>query len=517
MKRGLAWFVLGGVLLAALAPSLALLAAALREGEGFGAVLASARTRGLFLRSLAVAGGAAALALPLGLVAARSCARLPARLVAFGEAALVVPLCVPSLVTALGWLALLGRDGWLARLAPGLPRPDLYTPAGAAVLLALGLFPCVALPALAGVRALDAGVREAALVAASPRRVFWRIELPLLAPYLASGTLLVFLLAFMDFGVPSALMVNVYPVEVFVQLGAFQEPGRALASAAPGLAVAALAVALRFLLVRAAPWPMGQRRPGAEHASGGAALVGVLTLALGVPLGSLVARARGHYAQALRTAGEEVLTSLVVAALATVCLVAASALVAIAVRALGSRGRRVALGLLVVPLVVPGAIVGLGLLTLVAREVPPFAWLRGTLGLLVCAAFARFVALPALGLALFGTGLRREPLDAAAVHGAGRGATLRRIVFPLALPTLVQAGALVFVLTLGELAASVLVAPPGAATLAVRIESLLHFGKDGVVAALCVVQVGLVFAALALACTAGAWPRGGRVHAPRAP
>ncbi|MEQ1895276.1 MAG: hypothetical protein ABL998_22280, partial [Planctomycetota bacterium] len=227
MKRSvLAWAVLAAVLLFALAPALALTGAAFERGDELGGVLASARTRALLLRSLAVAGGAAGLALWLGLAAARSCARLAGWRATAAEAALVLPLCVPTLVTTLGWLALLGRNGGLARLAPALPRPDLYSPAGAAILLAFALFPCVALPALAGLRALDGGALAAARLAAGPWRVFWRIELALLAPYLASGTLVAFLLAFMDFGVPSALMVNVYPVEVFAELGAFQDTGR---------------------------------------------------------------------------------------------------------------------------------------------------------------------------------------------------------------------------------------------------------------------------------------------------
>lgn len=517
MKRALlAWAVLAAVLLLALAPALALVAQAFERGDELGGVLASARTRALLLRSLAVAGGAAGLALLLGLVAARSCARLAARRAALGEAALLLPLCVPSLVTTLGWLALLGRNGVLARLAPELPRPDPYTPAGAAVLLAFALFPCVALPALAGLRAIDGGALAAARGVAGPWRVFWRIELPLVAPYLASGTLVAFLLAFMDFGVPSALMVNVYPVEVFAQLGAFQDTGRALAGAAPGLWIVALAVALRFLLVRATPWPAGAPGASAPVGGGAAALVAVMTLALGVPIVTLLVSARGHYAEALRTAGEEVLASLTVGAWSVLWLVPAAAAAALSVRALGARAQRLVQGLLLLPLVVPGAIVGLGLLTLVARDVAPFAWLRGSAGLLACATFARFVALPALGLALFATAFRRGLVDAAEVHGAGRNTTLARIVLPLALPALVHASAFAFVLALGELPAAVLVAPPGGMTLAVRIESLLHFGKDGIVAALCVVEAGLVLAVLALACAWAGLPGGGRAHAPRA-
>ena len=70
---------------------------------------------------------------------------------------------------------------------------------------------------------------------------------------------------------------------------------------------------------------------------------------------------------------------------------------------------------------------------------------------------------------------------------------------------------------LGELPASVLLNPPGAMTLPVRLASLLHFGRDALVAALCVTLCGLVVCVLAL----GLLLSGGPIrlpfrHAPRA-
>jgi iron(III) transport system permease protein len=44
----------------------------------------------------------------------------------------------------------------------------------------------------------------------------------------------------------------------------------------------------------------------------------------------------------------------------------------------------------------------------------------------------------------------------------------------------------------GELAATVLVIPPGTTTIAVRIFSLLHYGVEDRVASLCLVMIGAV-------------------------
>lgn len=74
-----------------------------------------------------------------------------------------------------------------------------------------------------------------------------------------------------------------------------------------------------------------------------------------------------------------------------------------------------------------------------------------------------------------------------------------------------------FVLALGELSAAVLVSPPGSMTLAIRLASLLHFGKDSIVAALCVMLCALVVVLLTLGMLLAGAPLGLRLqHADRA-
>ncbi|MFC1706043.1 hypothetical protein ACFL59_04365 [Planctomycetota bacterium] len=68
------------------------------------------------------------------------------------------------------------------------------------------------------------------------------------------------------------------------------------------------------------------------------------------------------------------------------------------------------------------------------------------------------------------------------------------VTLPLALPGLVAAVTTSFVFCLGELPASALLNPPGFMTLPVRIASLLHFGEDRIVAALCLTLCALVVA-----------------------
>lgn len=474
--------------------------AALREA------VTDPRLLGLLWRSVRVAGGATLLALLWGVGVGYAAWRLGGWRGALVETLACVPLLVPSLVLALGWVALLGPSGiatgWLrARLGLDSAPFDLYTPAGAAFVLSLAYFPCVAILVAQGLRTLDLGALRAARLWAGPWRAFWHVTRPLLAPHVATGALLTFLLAFADFGVPSVLMVNVYPIEVFTRFSAFQDAGSALASAAPLALVAAALVLLRPRFARPVP---ATRTSAAARPEGTPWRTGLVLAALGlglsvvVPLALLLATARGAYAEALRVAGEQMLTSLTVASCGMLLLVALGLVFALAQRGLGARGRGLAEAGVLATLLVPGAAVGIGIVRLVTDGVWPFAAVYPSVWIVAYACAARFVAFPALVLAAAVNRLRPELGSAAAVHGARPLAIAARIALPLLAPALVAAATLSFVASLGELSASVLVDPPGAMTLPVRLASLLHFGKDSLVAALCVMLVALVLVVLLL-------------------
>src|SRR5439155_19221897 len=95
--------------------------------------------------------------------------------------------------------------------------------------------------------------------------------------------------------------------------------------------------------------------------------------------------------------------------------------------------------------------------------------------------------------------------EAAAVQGAGFLRRMRRIVIPLHRRAIAGAWLLAFVFCLRDLETVVLFYPPGKAPLTVRILTLEANGAPAVVAALSLVQCGMVAVALA----AGALALGG--------
>ena len=92
----------------------------------------------------------------------------------------------------------------------------------------------------------------------------------------------------------------------------------------------------------------------------------------------------------------------------------------------------------------------------------------------------------------------REMLEAAAVDGAGPVARFWLIALPLRWPAVGLAFVVSLAVALGDLAASILVVPPGVQTLSIHIFGLLHYGVEDQVAGVCLALLAL-FAALAAA------------------
>ncbi len=139
--------------------------------------------------------------------------------------------------------------------------------------------------------------------------------------------------------------------------------------------------------------------------------------------------------------------------------------------------------LVIAPLAVPAPLIGIGLIALWNR--PVLGAVYGTALMPVLAWLARFTPLAAL---VFAAQLRRlDPLliDAARLFQTSRSKTWLQIYLPMLAPGLLAAGFIVFALCAGELGATLIVAPPGRATLIMRIYNYLHYGASEIVAGLC--------------------------------
>ncbi len=171
----------------------------------------------------------------------------------------LIPLVLPPFLVAIVWVELLGSNGALSRLAESTMGvalgPYLYSRAGAACVLALCLFPALLWAASAALAHLDSSLTDDARLSAGDWRVFLKAALPMVAPSVGAASVLVFVMALGEFGVPNLLLVNqsaasthTYPVWVFtdyqlhhdVRRAAWQSLPLMLVSVAPVVVLARL-------------------------------------------------------------------------------------------------------------------------------------------------------------------------------------------------------------------------------------------------------------------------------------
>jgi iron(III) transport system permease protein len=69
-----------------------------------------------------------------------------------------------------------------------------------------------------------------------------------------------------------------------------------------------------------------------------------------------------------------------------------------------------------------------------------------------------------------------------------------KIVLPLMVPGLLAAFFIGFILSVGDLGTTLLIMPPGKTTLPVKIYNLMHYGAEQMVAALCLILIGIILA-----------------------
>ncbi|MDQ3649651.1 MAG: iron ABC transporter permease [Acidobacteriota bacterium] len=470
-------------------------------------LLIDARQRELLLTSTLLGAGTALLSTiigaPLGLLLART--RLPLKRML--RITLVIPLVVPPYVSALAWILMTGSTGIIARwFGSDLLSAWTYSLTGAVLVLGTSFYPLSMLATEAAARRVDGRLEEAGLLIASPGRVLWRVTLPLIGPTVAAAALIIFVLALAEFGVPGLLRVRVFTTEVFTAFSALYDFGAATALAVPLLAVALvvgiiakLITGERMLATRRNLYPGLVLRLGRWRA----VVLGFFTIILAasviLPLSALAIEA-GQLERiifALGTSGDAIFNSLYLSTIGATLTCALAVLLGYGRARSGARLRGLVDLLLIVIFAMPSTVVGVGLIGLWNRP--------GLVGaiytsqtIIVVGYLARFVPVAALMLA---ASVRQIPVsveEAAEVAGASWWRTLTRIVLPQMRTGLAAAWVVSFIFCFGELGATLLVAPPGESTLPVRVYTIIANTPPAEVAALALLQVGIILIPLSL-------------------
>lgn len=471
----------------------------------------------VLLNSIWVALGAAVIALafgvPLAFLAVRS--DLQGRSVI--ALAALVPLITPPFIGGLAWTVLGAPRTGLLNLAGvmlGLDGPwlNIYSLGGMVFCLGIYMSPYVFVLTAAVLAAIDPALEEAAETSGSSTAgVFRSIVVPLAIPGIAAATLVAFLNAIEQFGIPAILgrpaNVFVLPTEIY-RLMNRMPPNLAQAAAAAVLLmlISAAAVLIQQYLVQRRSYvtvsgkgirqkrlPLGTLRIPAYALVGAYLLLAVVLPVAALAINSFLAAGFvlltenafsfkhyvylwAEYPAGPRSLANGALYSTIAATVALV-LAAVGAYFIARNRNLFARFASV---VLLLPLALPGIVIGTGLM--LAYIKPPLV-LYGTMWILVVSYITRFLPFAERAANASFQQIDSSLEEASAVCGAGWFTTFRRVLLPLIRPALVGGWLLLFISMMRELGTSVLLYSFGQEVPAVVLFDLFESGHLGAMSA----------------------------------
>ncbi|HEY7174168.1 MAG TPA: iron ABC transporter permease, partial [Micromonosporaceae bacterium] len=400
---------------------------------------------------------------------------------------LVLPFAIPDFVTGYAWSSIL---------------PSVHGLWGATLVMTLGLYPLVYLPVAAALRSSDPAPEEVARSLGRGRvRTFLGVTVPALRPALFGGGLVVCLTLFAEYGAFEILRFQTFTTTIFTE---FQVGFNGPAASALSLALVALglvALAGEGLLVgrrrgRVVPASRQAARIPHRHRLGWwtapvlVALAGIAALALGMPAAALSYWMSQSHATTLpgvsmiAAAAHTAVYSAAAAALATVLALP------VALYTVRSESRIAAIlqRTTLVVQALPGLIIALAAVFYAIHYAP---WIYQSPELLVIAYAILFypLALVAVRASVAQAPHRLE--EVARSLGKRPAEVLMRVTIPLVAPGLAAAFCLVFLTTVTELTATLVLVPTGVQTLATQFWAYQNDASYGAAAPYAVALVAI--------------------------
>lgn len=448
----------------------------------------------------------------------------------------IVPMMVPHILFCVSWVLLLNPSNGLLNLlfreVLGLVSSpfNIYTLPGMILVEALLDLPIAYLVLAPALSAFDATLEESSRVCgASTRRTLLRVTLPVLRPAILAAFILVIVRSLASFAVPSVIgipgRIYVLASHIYrlIATGFSPDYGQAAAVGTSALAASIILVVLyrrltasteRFVTVSSRGF-----RPAILDLKGAklplSLAVGLLSFVLiALPvlvLGyvsllpySMVPGAKAFALMSLKNWRQVLADPISVLALRN------SLLLGVGGAALGMilsffvswvivRVRSTASGLLeslsFLSFSFPGIVIGVGFLWFFV-----FTPLYGTLWALLLGYIATYLPYGIRPLTSALVQVHGHLEESSRVCGAGRLATLRRIVFPLLVPGIVSGWILMATMFVRELSLSVVLSRPGTEVLAVQI---LRFSEDGLWGRLAALGIVMILLSTSLVVIAG--------------
>lgn len=457
-----------------------------------------------------------ALAFPYAYALVRT--RIPGR--GFFRLMALLPLLAPSLLPAFGMVFLFGNQGWLKHWLLG---ESLYGPVGIVMASAFYAFPHAVLILSAGLSAGDQRHYEAArALKAGPWRRFVTVTLPSCRYAAISAASIVYILVFTDFGIPSVVggSTNVLATDIYkLVIGRFDfEMGAVVGVLLLLPAVIAYGIdwfarrSQRSMITGKSVPIEPERLVWRDAALFGFA--GVVTCAILAILGMAIYGSLVRFWPYNLTLGlqnyERLFTdddefralgnSLVLAAgtalIGTTMVALSGWLVA---RRLGASGVRNGLqAVAMVPVAVPGLVLGLGYVFFFNNPANPLHGLQGTMLLIMLCTVAHFYTVPHLMAVNELQRLDREIDMAAQALRVRPAGAARRVYLPVLMPTLVDVAGYFFVNAMTTVSALIFLFTAQTRVAAIAVINLVEGSRIGQAAAFAVLIMAMSMVATAV-------------------
>ncbi|MPY92617.1 MAG: ABC transporter permease subunit [Acidimicrobiia bacterium] len=449
-----------------------------------------------FVNTVVITLASALLSTVIGLVLAVAATMIPAgrvmrRLLAFIP---LVPLTIPALVGALGWVFLLApTSGWLNIGLRALVGSDaasgpisVYSRLGVVLVTSLYVVPFVFTIMDSSLRRVNSETLEAMLICGSrSTSMLARTVTGVLKPALMASVTLALVQASSLFSVALILQVDVLPTFIYTQATAIGRSDLAAAAAIPLIVMAlALSAGQLWLLRRSDRFATvtGKGSAGKEVSLGrflnglfkGVGLVYLVLTGI-LPLGAIFVVSLLPFWKPRFAASDlsfdnyrslmsniqvqnGLRNSLTIGIVCAIGAVAITLLVVVFAERLRDPFGRAAFGVANLPLGIPYVVLGLGFL--IAFIEPPIV-LYGTLSLLIVAYLVAFLPLSIRNIGPVVQQIGPELEEAALVSGARWGTAVGRITLPLAAPGIAASLVLLFIIIFREFPIASFVATPG--------------------------------------------------------
>lgn len=439
-------------------------------------------------------------------------AYLTSRFNVWGKSAInimiVLSMLSPPFIGAYSWILLLGRNGFITKLVEkiGITMPTIYGFGGMVLVFTLKLFPFVYLYVSGALGSIDRSLEEAAESLGMNRlRRMMTVTFPVIMPTITAGALVVFMTSLADFGTPLLIGegYKVLPVVVYEEYMS-DIGGDTIIASTLSTIIVLCAVAVLFLqkaYVSKRNYRMsGLRPPEVHRLSAGKRLV-LTAVAFAVAFVALLPQITVVVTSFLKTRGplfvkgfslesykqigfklsKNITNTFLFSSVAILIMIVLALLLSYIIVRRKSRLASFLDASAMFPYVIPGAVLGIGLVTAFNR--PPLL-LTGTMAILVISYVIR--KLPFILRSSTAILQQIDPsIEEASISlGVPPMRTFFKTTAILMIPGLISGGILSWVSTINELSSTLILYAGNTGTISVAIFTEIFKDSFGTAAAL---------------------------------